>query len=206
MDFIELKREQLKLSRKVELRDSFSKVKTLGGITCLQMGGKLLASVVVCEFPSMKIKEEKTYILDNPLPYRPGFQAYREMPAMIEAVNLLEEEPDVLLVKGAGILHPRKLGVASHLGLALNIPTMGVQDKLTLGRIENGKILIGNEILGFEMKTKEYSNPLYVSPGHLVSLGSVLNIISKAFIPPHKKPEPLHLANKLGRKIARGKE
>jgi len=203
MDLIELKREQLKLSRKVNLRDSFSRVRTLGGIVCLQIGDKLIASVVVCEFPSMNLREKKTYLLDNPLPYKPEFQAYREMPAMIEAFNLLEEEPDVLLVKGPGVLHPRKLGIASHLGLALNVPTIGVQDKLSIGRVENGKIIIGNEIMGFEMKTKEYSNPLYVSPGHLISLGSVLNIISKTIMPPHKKPEPLHLANKIARKVVK---
>ena len=205
MNIIELKREQLKLSRKVESRDSFNKVKTLGGVVCIQSGSGLLASVVVCEFPSLKIKENKTYLLNNPLPYKQDFQAYREMPAMIEAVNLLEEEPDVLLVKGAGILHPRRLGIASHLGLALNIPTIGVQDKLLIGNVENGKILLGNEVAGFEMKTKEFSNPLYVSPGHLISSGTVLNIISKTIIPPHKKPEPLHLANKIGRKKVKGK-
>lgn len=205
MDIIELKREQLKLSRKIELRDSFSKITTLGGISCLQMGEKLLASIVVCEYPSMRLKENKTCLLDFPLPYKQGFQAYREMPAMIEAVNQLEEEPDVLLVKGAGVLHPRRFGLASHLGLALNIPTIGVQDKLFHGNVENGKVFLGNEVAGFEVKTREHSNPVYISPGHLVSLGSVLNIVPKTIIFPHKMPEPLHLANKLGRKITRGK-
>ena len=114
MDALELKREQVKLAPKVVLNDGFSKIKTIGGIECTAVDNKLLASVVVCEFPSFKILEKKTHLLDNPLPYQPDFLAYREMPAMIEAYNKLDEEPDVLLVKGAGILHPRKIGCFVH--------------------------------------------------------------------------------------------
>lgn len=202
MDVIELKREQLKLAPKISLNDGFNKIKTLGGAECVQMGSKLLASVVVCEFPSLKFKEKKTYLLDNPLPYRPGFLAYREMPAIIEAYNQLEEEPNVLLVKGPGVLHPLKIGLASHLGLVLNKPTIGVQDKLFVGKVEKGKVIVDNEILGFEITTKNFSNPLYVSPGHLISLGSVLNTIPKTIVFPHKLPEPLHLAHKIARKKA----
>src|SRR3989344_4820512 len=197
MDLLELKREQEKLSHRISLRDTFSEVKTIGAAVCQQMGSKLLACVVVCEFPSFKIKEKKTYILENPLPYRPGFETYREMPAIIEAFNQLDEEPEVLLVKGAGVLHFRRIGMASHLGLVLNIPTMGVQDTLLLGNLQDGKVLVDGEILGFEIKTTEHSNPIYVSPGHNISLGSALNIVTKTIVPPHKLPEPLHLAHKM---------
>ncbi|MBU0470365.1 MAG: endonuclease V [Nanoarchaeota archaeon] len=206
MDVLELKKEQFKLAGKISLNDTFSKVKTIGGISCLQFGNQLMASVTVCEFPSLKLIENKTYLLDNPLPYKPGFLAYREMPAMIEAYNKLDEEPDILLVKGPGILHPRKIGIASHLGLALNVPTIGVQNKLMLGNIEKGKIILNNEVVGFEIKTKEHAKPIYVSPGHQVSLGTVLNLIPKIIIFPHKLPEPLHLAHKASRKITRKEE
>ena len=206
MDLLELKREQVKLSYRIRLEDSFQEIKTIGAAECQVLGTKLLATVVVCEFPSFKIREQKTYLLDNPLPHKIGFVAYREMPAIIEAFNQLEEEPDVLLVKGEGVLHPRRIGIAAHLGLELNIPTIGVQDTLTFGNLEDGKILVDNQILGFEIKTKEFSNPLFVSPGHNVSLGTVQEIIPKTIIFPHKMPEPLHLAHKLGRKVTRKKE
>ena len=200
MDLLELKKEQLKLAPKIVLKDNFTRIKTIGGIDCVAVGQKLLACVVICEFPSLKILEAKTYCLDNPLPYRPAFEAYREMPAMIEAYNQVQQEPDVLLVDGAGILHPRRLGLASHLGLALNRATIGVSDSLPIGRVEKGKIFLGTDVVGFEITTREFSNPIYVSPGHLVSLGTVLNLIGQLIRQPHKLPEPLYLAHKMAKR------
>ena len=203
LDTFELKREQHRLANKVLLRDSFDKIKTIGGTECLPIGDKLLAVVTVCEFPSLKLVEKQTYLLDQPLPYKIGFQSYREMPAIIEAFNKLEQEPDVLLVKGMGINHPRKFGIASHLGIALNIATIGIIAKNTTGKIEKGKIMLNNDIVGFEIITREHANPVYVSPGHLISLGSTLDTVSKIIKFPHKMPEPLHLAHKFSRKKAK---
>ncbi|MDO8656617.1 MAG: endonuclease V [Nanoarchaeota archaeon] len=200
MDLVELKKEQLKLAAKIVLRDSCTTVKTIGGIDCVTQGNELIACVVVCEFPSMKVLETKTYVLPDPFRYVPGFQAYREMPAMIEAYNQLEQEPDLLLVSGAGIAHPRRIGIASHVGLILNKATIGVAETLFVGHVQQGKIMVENEIVGFEIKTREHSNPIYVSPGHLVSLGMTLNIIPQTIQYPHKMPEPLHIAHKVGRK------
>jgi len=203
---MELKREQMKLAHRVSLQDKFAQIKTVGGAECQPLGNKLLACLVVCEYPSFLIKEEKTYLLDLPLPYVPGFTTFREMPALLEAFNQLEEEPDLLLVKGEGILHPRRLGLASHLGLALNVSTIGVQDKLNFGTVQEGNIIVQGEVLGFECKTKEHSNPLFVSPGHNISAQTMLDLVRKMIVYPHKLPEPLHLAHKLGRKITRKKE
>lgn len=200
MDLLELKKEQFKFAGKVVLRDNFNKIETIAGVDCVTAGDQLLAVVVVCKFPSMELKEKKSYLLSAPLPYRAGYEAYRFMPAMIEAVNLLEEEPDVLLVNGPGILHSRKLGIASHLGLSLNLPTVGITDNLSFGNIENGKILVNGNLTGFEVTTRKHSRPIYISPGHLISLGSVLNFVKQTICPPHKMPEPLHLAHKIAKK------
>ena len=200
MDLYELKREQQKFANKVESQDSFSKIKTIGGIDCAQIRNKLVATVVVCEYPSMKLLERKSFVLSDPLPYATGFLAYREMPAMIEAFNKLEQEPDLLLVDGAGILHPRKLGLASHLGLSLNKPTIGVLKKPFTGRIEGNKVYLGTDLVGFEIKTKEHASPLYVSPGHMISLGSCLKMVQDSIKPPHKLPEPIHIAHKVAKK------
>ncbi len=205
MDLLELKKEQLRLAEKIVLADrvNIREIKTVGGAECVHVGDDLVAVVVVCEFPAMKLLEKQTYRLSNPLGFRNGYQAYREMPAIIEAFNKLEQEPEVLLVKGTGIIHPRRFGIASHIGLALNVPTVGVAAKLNLGSVENGKVIVDSEVRGFEFRTREHANPIYISPGHLVSLGSVLGIMSKLVIPPHKMPEPLHIAHKIGRKMSK---
>ncbi|PIZ51227.1 hypothetical protein COY27_04350 [Candidatus Woesearchaeota archaeon CG_4_10_14_0_2_um_filter_33_13] len=200
MDTFELKKEQSKLANKIIVKDLFDKIKTIGGAECIALGEKILAVVVVCEFPSLKMIEKKTYLLSSPLPYKPGYQAYREMPALMEAYNQLSEEPDILLVKGFGINHPRKFGMAAHLGLALNQPTIGVTQKNIVGKVEKGKIIFQNDIVGFEITTKEHANPVYVSPGHGVSLGSALDLVSKIILPPHKMPEPLHISHKIAKK------
>ena len=200
MDNYELKKEQLRLAPKIILKDNFEKINKVAGIYAAQYNKQIKAFVIVCEFPSFKILEKKSYTLDDPLAVAPEFNAYREMPAMIEAYNQLEIEPDLILVKGPVIAHPRKIGIASHLGLALNKPTLGVTDKLIYGNIEQGKIIINNEIRGFEVKTREYANPLYLSPGYMISLGSSLDLISKMIVPPHKLPEPLYLAHRFASK------
>lgn len=202
MNLIDLKREQLKLAPKVVLKDGFTTLKTIGGAACAAVGRKLLACVVVCSYPSLELLEKRTFLLADPLPYCPSFEAYREMPAIIEAYNQLQQEPDVLLVKGAGILHPCRLGIASHLGLALNVPTVGITDILPLGTVKDGKVVVQEKTLGLAIRTKEHSNPLFVSPGHLVSPASVLQIIPTTIVPPHKLPEPLHLAQKIAKKKA----
>ena len=200
MDLYELKREQTRFADKVQLQDSFSKIKTIGGVDCAQINNKLVASVVVCEYPSMNLLEKQSFVLSDPLPHTTGFLAYREMPAIIEAFNKLEQEPDLILVDGSGILHPRKLGLASHLGLSLNKPTIGVIKKPFVGRIEGNKVYLGTELVGFEVRTKEHASPLYVSPGHMVSLGSCLKIVQDSIKPPHKLPEPIHLAHRFAKK------
>jgi deoxyribonuclease V len=200
MDLFELKKEQARLAHKIVLRDSFDKIKTIAGVECFSRGNKLLASIVVCNFPSLEFKESKTYLLHNFLSYHPEFQAYQEMPAIIEAYNSLDEEPDLILVKGTGILHPRKIGLASHLGLALNKPTIGISLKLSLGSLNERKIFYQNELVGFELVSRKHSNPLYVTLGHLVSLGTMLEIVNKSLKFPHKVPEPMHLAHKIGKK------
>lgn len=200
MDTLELKKEQNKLANMVVLKDGFSSVQKIAGATCIQSGEDILASVVVFEFPSMNLIEMQTFLLKDPLSYHLFYEAYREMPALIEAYNKLDEEPDLILVDGSWILHPRKIGLASHLGLALNKPTIGVVEKILLGTVERGKVIVDGDICGFEVRTREHAKPIYASPGHLVSLGSVLKYVNLSIKYPHKFPEPIHLANKLARK------
>ena len=104
------------------------------------------------------------------------------------------------MVDGNGIAHPRGLGIASHFGLAINKPTIGIASNLMLGRVENGKIYIEKSHVGFEVITKEHASPIYVSPGHLISIGTAVKIVRESLKPPHKMPEPLHWAHRGARR------
>ena len=200
-DLVELRREQERLSRKIIIADQLPEpITKVGAATTVALPDKLLAIVIVCEFPSMKILEEKTYTLYNPLPPKAEFLAYREMPAIMEAYNQLSEEPDILLVKGYGILHPRNIGVASHLGLVLNIPTIGVADYLALGSTQEDDILLNGELCGHTLLPRQHSNLLYITPGHRVSFETARELAKKMLQYPHKIPEPLHLALRLAKK------
>jgi len=201
MDLFEFKREQQRLATKVQLQDGFSTAKNVGGEACMVMGKNLLACVVVCELPSFTVVDKAFYLLHDPLPFQQGFSAYREMPAIIEAYNQLNVEPDVLFVEGEGIAHPRGLGIASHLGVVLRVPTIGVVDRLHCGVVAEGKVMVLGEVRGFEVVTREHAKPVYVSPGNMVSLEKAKELVMKMMQYPHKMPEPIHLANKLARKM-----
>lgn len=201
VDVNKLKKEQQKLAKKIILKDSFDDIKLIGGCDQAFVDDKIVSMVVVLDSSNGKLIEKKYSIKEAVMPYIPGFLAYREMPAILEAYNKLENKPDVLLCDCNGILHPRKIGMASHLGLILEIPTIGVAKKKLLGIVdENKKIVYNEQVLGLEVETKEFAKPVYVSPGHMISLKSAEKIV-KEWLKGHKTPEPLHIAHKLVNRI-----
>jgi deoxyribonuclease V len=195
------KSEQLSLAKKVVIKDEFDEIKLVGGVDQAFNGNEVISAAVVCDYKTMKIIEKKSASVCTTFPYIPGYLSYREAPAIVEAVSKLENKPDVLLVDGHGIAHPRKIGLASHVGLLLDIPTIGVAKNLLCGEIKEDKIIIGERIVGFCLTAKEHANPLFVSPGHKVSLKSSLEIVRNCARLPHKLPEPLHLAHRYANKI-----
>lgn len=200
MDLKKLKEEQLKLAKEVSLKDSFTKVNFIGGCDQAFVNDDVISGIVVLD-KDTKIVEKKYAIVKAKIPYIPGFLFYREGPAVVEAFNKIEKKPDVLLVDGNGILHPRRLGMASQLGIVLDIATIGVTKNLMCGDVKEGKVYVDKEIRGFELKTGEYAKPIYVSPGHKISLGKSLGIVKSHTKLPHKLPEPLHLAHRYVNKV-----
>ena len=134
-------------------------------------------------------------------PYIPTFLSFREGPAIVSAFKKLKTPPDILLVDGAGINHPRGAGIAAHIGVALNVPTIGITKKILCGSGDepsqvgeaNPLIYEGRKI-GWLLKSSNRSRAIVVAPGHRVSLGSSLSIV-KACLRGHKLPEPVRLAH-----------
>ncbi len=196
IDFEALKKEQLKLAKKVSMVDSVKNIKTVAGADQAYVEGKVISSIAVCDYKSLKVIEEKNVAADAKIPYKSSYLFYRDGPAVIEAFSKLENKPDILIIEANGILHPRRIGLASHVGILLDAATIGVTKRLMLGEVKDRTIYVDKEARGYELVTKEYANPIYVSPGHKISLKTSLEVIKNCMMPPHKMPEPLHIAHK----------
>ena len=201
IDFEALKKEQLKLAGKVSIVDSVKNIKTIAGADQAYANGKVISAIAVCDYKSMGFIENKNAVVEAKIPYKSGFLFYKDGPAIIEAFNKLENKPDVLIVEANGILHPRRIGMASHVGILLDTATIGVTKALMLGQMRGNTIYADKEARGYGLITKEHANPIYISPGHNISLKTSLEVIKKCIRLPHKLPEPLHLARKYANKI-----
>jgi len=177
-------------------------VKTIAGFDVSFFGDKAVCAAVVLDAKTMTILERKYALVKSELPYIPGFLSFREGPAILQAYYDLEHNPDILMVDGHGIAHPLRAGLASYIGVELAKPCIGVAKSLLIGEIEDDNIMIGKEIRGKLVRTKEHAKPVYVSPGHLITVESAVEIVKKCIVPPHKLPEPLHAAHRFADSLA----
>ena len=209
VDFAKLKEEQLKLAKKVTLKDSFDNSELIAGVDCAYNQYDAIAAIVVCDYKTMEVKEKVFAVVKAKVPYLKGFLAYREGHAISEAYAKLENKPDLMIFDGNGILHPRRIGLASHMGVLLDIASIGIAKQLLVGEINGNKVYVDKEARAELIVTKEHSKPIYISPGHKISLKTSVEIVKHCIKFPHKLPEPLHLAhryaNEIREKIAKGK-
>jgi deoxyribonuclease V len=198
VDTRKLRDIQRKIAKEVNSADEFklSEIKTVAGFDVTYFDNKILCAAIVYDLEKKEIIEKKHSISKMPMQYIPGYRAFRDGPAILQTYYDLESEPQVLMILGHGITHPLKCGLATFIGAELAKPAIGVAKKLLAGEIEGNKIKILNETRGELVKTKEHAKPLYVSVGNMISLKNAVELVKKLNIPPHKLPEPLHLAHR----------
>jgi deoxyribonuclease V len=201
MNIRDLKKEQARLAKKVIVKDDFEEINYIGGCDQTFIGNKVISAAVVMDYKTMNVVEKKYATAEAPIQYIPGFLSYREGPAIVEAIAKLSQKPDILLVDANGILHPLRIGMASHMGILLDMPTIGVAKTLLAGDEKEGIIMMEGEKRAVVLKTKEHSKPIYVSPGHRVSLKTAEEVVKKCMVEGHKLPEPLHEAHKYSNKV-----
>lgn len=156
---------------------------------------------------ALQIIEETEEVRDINYPYVPGFFAWREGPALIEAIKKLKTKPDVILVDGQGIAHPRGFGIASHIGLLLKIPTIGCAKTRLIGTYKEPGIKRGSwsnlffnkKIVGAVVRTKTEVKPVFVSPGNLIDLETSIRTVLS--VSKYRLPEPLRIANIKSKKL-----
>jgi len=197
-----LKEEQEKLAKTIVIKDAidFSFAQRIAGIENIFVKNKIISAIVV--LVNGEVTEQEYFEDKIRFPYIPGFRAYRELPTMIAAFNKLDEKPEVVFIHGNGILHPRGLGLASHFSIAAGVPTIGVSDSY-FGKIDREDIKINGKISGRVISTKEGANPIYVSPGNMISLSSAERLVRKFIKEPHKMPEPLRLAKRYSKEVCK---
>ncbi|MFO0866496.1 MAG: deoxyribonuclease V [Gemmataceae bacterium] len=162
------------------------------------------AAVVVLKADDGTIVDKAEAVGKSPFPYVPGLLSFREAPIILEAFAKLTHRPDVVLVDGQGRAHPRRIGVASHLGLWLGIPTIGCAKTKLIGDFKDparkagsySPLMIDDEQVGVVLRTKDGVKPLYISPGHGIDLeSSIRTVLSQCR--GYRQPEPTRLAHQV---------
>jgi len=206
--FGKLKDMQYQVAQQAVLEDGITpeEIKYIAGFDVAYQGDKCFCAAVVLDYKTLQVVEKKVVVTKVPMNYVPGFLASREGPPICQAYYDLEYEPDVILVDGHGIAHPVRSGLAVFVGVELGKPCIGVAKGLLVGEAKDEDIILEGEIVGKLVKTKVYANPLYVSPGNMISIETAAEIVKHCVVPPHKMPEPLHMAHRFADKSLKEKE
>ena len=202
---------QSQLAQQLESRDRINPVRYIAGVDIgFEEGGAVTRAAVVVlqglpeEAPHLPVVEQVVHREPTRMPYIPGLLSFREIPAVLGAFAKLKTQPQLVMVDGQGIAHPRRLGVAAHLGLWLDLPTIGIaKSRLTGKHAEVGEargdwvpLMAGQEVIGAVLRSRANVKPVFVSPGHRLSLDTSLEWVMRC-LGPTKLPEPTRLADRL---------
>lgn len=170
--------------------------------------GMARAAVVLLSYPELEIVERHIYEEPVRMPYIPGLLSFREIPCILGAFAQLREQPDLVMVDGQGIAHPRYLGIASHLGLWLDLPTIGCAKSILRGHYNEEALgeeagawvplIFKGETIGAALRTRSHVKPMIISSGHRISLETSLHYVL-ACCKGYRLPEPTRQADKLSK-------
>lgn len=201
-----LREEQRILADRITLQDppDFPTPTLIAGVDVgFEQGGDVTrAAVAVLRYPSLELVEYQIARVPTVMPYIPGFLSFRELPALLQAWQQLTSRPDLVLVDGQGIAHPRRLGVASHFGLMIDVPTIGVAKSRLCGQFlpldeelySQQALYEGDEQIGWVWRSKLRCNPLFISPGNRISMESALYWVEHC-MRQYRLPEPTRWAD-----------
>lgn len=206
---------QKSLRESVRIVPHKGKIETVAGadISFDKFSPVLYAGIVVLKLPSLEVLEEVGVVSETKFPYVPGLLSFRESPPVLAAWAKLKTEPDAVMFDGQGIAHPRRVGIASHVGLLLKRPTLGCAKSILVGRHEELDEERGSwqplvdpknkETIGAALRTKTRVQPIYVSPGHLIDLAGAIELTLRAD-GGYRQPEPTRRAHLLVNALRRG--
>jgi deoxyribonuclease V len=203
------KQIQQDLSKRVILDDGFSKIERIAGVAVLfsRDQKEVFVGCIALSFPDLEVLDESSIRRKVAFPYAPGFFAFSAGPAILAALDKMEK-PDLIMFPGRGVAHPRGLGLASHLGILLDVPTIALS-KTPLWRDQPEPasrkgaftLIKGDEekYIGAVVRTREGTKPIFVTPGHRISVQTAVKIVLDC-CPKYRIPEPLRLAHALSKR------
>jgi deoxyribonuclease V len=186
------------------------KVKLIAGVDAAFTENQIFAAACLFSFPELGLLDEVCFVSSISFPYIPGYLSFREGEAIVRALRLLKAKPDLILIDGQGIAHPRRMGIASHIGVLLDLPTIGCAKSRLVGEFEEPgwkrgtfvPLLFREKIVGAVVRTRDHVRSLFISPGHKVSPKNAVEIVlrtTRGF----RIPEPLRRADFLSKRVKR---
>ena len=196
------------LQKKVNIIPLKKETKYIAGVDAAFLNNKVIGVACLYKYPEIHFIEEAYAVTEILFPYIPGFLSFREGPSIITALKGLKRKPDIILFDGQGIAHPKRLGIASHVGVLLNIPTIGCAKSRLVGTYKEpgpkkgtcSSLLYKKEIVGVVLRTKDSVKPLFVSPGNRIDIQGSIEIVL-ACSQRYRIPEPLRRADFISKKI-----
>src|SRR5215213_8841447 len=204
---------QKRLRERVRIEPLKKKVETVAGadISFNKFDPTIYAGLVVMRLPLLEVVEEVGVVSETRFPYVPGLLSFRETPSVLEAWAKLKTEPDAVMFDGQGLAHPRRVGIACHVGLLIERPTLGCARSVLVGKYEEppeergawSEMTDRGETVGAAVRTKTRVQPIFVSPGHLIDLPGAIRLTLDCD-GGYRQPEPTRRAHHLVNALRRG--
>ena len=188
-------------------------VRYVAGADVSTEGDRAFATVVVLDFPGLSVVEVRGFVAALEFPYVPGLLAFREIPSVVGALEKVETAVDVVILDAQGLAHPRRMGLASHIGLFLDVPTVGCAKTVLVGKFEEpppekgsaADMVHRGEVVGRAVRTRERVSPVYASVGNGIDLDSAVDLVL-ACCTRYRLPEPTRQAHNAANRLRRGEE
>ena len=189
------------------------RVRYVAGDDVSTEGDQAFATVAVRDFPGLSVVEVQGFEAALEFPYVPGLLAFREIPSVVGALQKVETAVDAVIFDAQGLAHPRRMGLASHIGLFLEVPTVGCAKSVLVGKYEEPGVEKGStsdlvhrgEVVGRGGRTRERVSPVYVSVGNGIDLDSATALVL-ACCTKYRLPEPTRQAHNAANRLRRGEE
>lgn len=204
---------QKQLQPQVTLKNRLKRLRFIAGtdVASSRTDDTLWAGVVVLQYPELEPVEQRWARGKTSFPYIPGLLSFREIPILVAALKKLKTIPDLILCDGQGIAHPRGLGLATHLGLLVNSPTIGCAKSRLVGSFselgkdkgKSAELVYAGRVIGAVARTREKVKPIFVSPGNNITLKQSLRIVYQC-CPSYRVPEPIRMAHFLVTRLRAG--